>query len=169
MSRRLWVLLVVFGVVALLAGCSSPTLTGAKVKAQDYGPNAQYQVEISLNCTSKQNCTLQNVIGQGKGFGLWLWFALNNDGTGDYAGADCGHNLPGDAPRAGAFGDQGDLTWETQGDNLVIHGVKLFGGTVPAGDIVVPAKLGHYVEDGSQVFVSPPLPVTGTTQIQIAP
>lgn len=168
MSRRLWVLVLAVGVVGLLAGCSTDS-SGAQLKAQDYGKGAQYQVEVSLNCTSKQNCTLQNVIGQGKGFGLWLWFALNADGTGDYAGADCGHNMPGDATRAGAFGDRGDLTWDTDGTNLFIHDVMLFGGSVPAGDIVVPAKLGHYVEDGSQVFVAAPLPITGTTQIQVAP
>lgn len=175
MSRRWWLLAVVVVAVGLLAGCSSSlTDSQAQVKPQDYGSGAQYQVEISLNCTSEQNCILQNVIGQGKGFGVWLWLELNSDQTGDYTGSDCGHNIPGDPSRAGAFPASGDLTWHDDGNgDLVIHGVVLLNGSTPV-TITVPSAIGHYVQDGTQVFdvVSTPikgLVLTGATQIQVAP
>lgn len=180
MSRRLWVLVVsVVGVVGLLAGCST-VQTGAQLKPQDYGKGAQYQVEVSLNCTSLQNCTLQNVIGKGAGFGIWLWLELNGNGKGDYTGADCGHNMPGDPARAGAFAAKGDLTWNKVGDQLVISGVSLLDHTVPV-TITVPSTLGHsnlpngILADGTPVFqvTDSNSPFAGLfrggTQVQVAP
>ena len=182
MSRRTWVLVLAVGIVGLLAGCSSSlTDSQAQLKPQDYGKGAQYQVEISLNCTSAQNCTLQNVIGQGKGFGIWLWLELNGGGTGDYTGSDCGHNLPGDPVKAGAFAASGDLTWTDDGNgHLIISGVTLIGGAAPVR-ITVPSKLGHYMNDGYLADGTPLFQVTdpnspfwgfhfdGSTQLQIAP
>lgn len=171
MSRRWWILVLAVGVVGLLAGCSSSlTDNQAKLKPQDYGAGQQYQVEISLNCTSKQNC-LQAQLPPGVGYGVWLWLELNSDGSGDYTGSDCAHHLGGDT---GAFSAAGDLTWTDDGSgNLVIDGVVLINGAAPVR-ITVPSKLGHHVLDGADVFdvLSGPfagVPLTGTTQVQVAP
>lgn len=191
MSRRWWILVVVVvGALGLLAGCSSPlTDSQAQLKPQDYGKGAQYQVEISLNCTSAENCTVHDLLGNGAGFGVWLWLELNNTVapsgtacpggattcfTGDYTGADCGHHVPGDPAIAGASPASGDLTWIDDGSgDLVIDGVVLLGGAVPV-EITVPSALGHHVLDGTEVFdvVSSPIPglvLTGATQVQVAP
>lgn len=123
-----------------------------------------------MNCTSTHNC-LQADLPPGTGFGVWLWLELNNDHKGDYTGSDCAHHLGG---ATGAFADAGDLTWTTDtAGNLIIRGVVLIGGSAQV-TITVPAKTGHYVEDGSQVFevASSAIGlqgVAGTTQVQVAP
>ncbi len=75
--------------VGMLVGLGlvvAPTTTFA-----DYGSGAVYQIEISANN-----------VGQVPGDGAWIWVALNRDGTGDYAAADCVHTgslgLNGDEP-----------------------------------------------------------------------
>src|ERR1043166_1589699 len=56
--------------------------------AADYGSGAVYQVELSTNSAGRH------------GGGVWLWIGLNADGTGDYAGSDCGHGGEGAALNA---------------------------------------------------------------------
>jgi len=132
-------------------------IAAAPPVAADYSNTAVYQIEISGNFTSPTG-----------GFGVWLWIELNSDGTGDYAGSDCGHSPDG---FSGAAPARGDVRWTSDGTTLTISGVMLFGGTVPF-TIQVPAAFGHYSYDSiSAVFSSPFLPpfIPGSTIVQVAP
>lgn len=150
----------------LLAGCAADSSTapqrapGARA-AHDYGPGAVYQVEISSNIAGKS------------GGGIWLWIELNADGTGDYAGSDCGR---GAAERATS--DKGDITsWSVQDGMLVINGVVLngFGGLPVTITIPLPASgYGHVKTDVISIFPALAdvlgLPSgVGFSQVQVAP
>ncbi|SRR6266568_4244536 len=137
---------------ALLAGAG--TLAAAAPALADYGPGAVYQVELSAN------------VGGPQGGGVWLWFALNSDGTGDYEGSDCGHGL-------GSAHDSGDVTWSIpQGsDQVIITGTTLNGlGGFPA-TVTVPVKTGHYTGTvGSFITLPSFIPAgAGNSQLQVAP
>lgn len=118
-----------------------------------YGPGAAYQVELSAT------------IAGSHGGGVWLWFALHPDGTGDYQGSDCGHG------GAGAAHDHGDVAWALSGRNIVIHGVVLNGlGGFPA-TVTTPAAYGHYTGTvGDYITLPPFIPAAiGNSQLQVAP
>lgn len=124
-----------------------------------YGRGAYRQIELSANLSGS------------KGGGAWLWIELNEDGEGNYSGADCGRGA------AGASSDKGVVEWkevenEAGQTELIITGAKLNGfGGFPT-TITVPAAIGHYTGTlGS--FLTLPLPpfVTeeGNSQVQVAP
>jgi hypothetical protein len=122
-----------------------------------YGKTAVYQVEISANQS----------FASGGGYGVWLWIELDSNGTGDYTGSDCGHNLDGHGS-AGAVSDKGDVTWWTDGTNLYINGVVL-NGVPPSGlpiSITVPAAYGHS-KTSLAAIAGAPLP--GWVQLTVAP
>lgn len=150
----------------LLAGCAAdsstaPTMRAAAAHAtRDYGPGAVYQVEISSNVTGKN------------GGGVWLWIELNADGTGDYAGSDCGRGA------AHASSDRGDITsWSVADGVLTINGVVLngFGGLPVTITIPLPSSgYGHVSTDVVSIF--PDLgtvlglpPGAGFSQVEVAP
>jgi hypothetical protein len=152
---------------AVLSSAAAALLVGGAVAATaapasaDYGPGATYEIEISSNITGPQ------------GGGIWLWLGLHpnagttTSGTGDYAGADCGHGL-------GAKNDRGDVTWTVSGGVLTITGVVLNGLQGLPVTVVVPAAFGHHTEDVVSVFpeLGPVLglpPGVGFTHIQVAP
>ena len=124
------------------------------------GGDAAYQVELSGNVPGKT------------GGGSWFWLELDKDGGGIYAGSDCAHG------GGGASADRGTLSWEQQGDQLVIHGVQS-GGLPPFAyePILVPASFGHYVKTFAQVFPTLTAFLTsvgvdlsgGAVQVQVAP
>jgi hypothetical protein len=146
--------------IAVVAACAAAFAAAASA---DYGPNAYRQIELSNNVPGPQ------------GGGVWLWIELNSNGTGDYAGSDCGHG------GVGAASDKGDVTWQPAGDMIVISGVVLNGlPTDPQhGDfspwhatITVPAQTGHYSTSGVGAYLTLPsfIPASqGFTQIQVAP
>src|ERR1043166_1936529 len=59
--------------IALAASFAAAT---AATAAAEYGAGDVYQIELSMNIPGK------------RGGGVWLWLALNRDGTGDYSGSD---------------------------------------------------------------------------------
>ena len=127
----------------------------------DYGPGAVYQVELSANAPGPGQ--LHGVGGQGGG-GIWLWIELNRDGTGDYAGSDCGHGM-------GAASDRGDVTWHYDGASVVIDGIVLNGlGGFPT-TITVPSAYGHYTGTVGSFLTLPGFlpPFIGRSQLQVAP
>ena len=107
-----------------------------------------------------------------QGGGSWFWLELDRDGGGIYAGSDCAHG------GGGASADRGALTWEQQGDQLVIHGI-VSGGLPPFAyePTLVPATYGHHVETFAQVFPTLTAFLTsvgadvsnGSVQVQVAP
>lgn len=160
-------------VLAVALACSL-TLSSARTAFADYGPGAQYQVEISGNCNGPGSC----VPGVIKGYGIWIWLELNADHTGDYQAADCGHAGPGNVPEVpGAFHDSGDVTWQytNGGSTIEIDGATIFGSEEIPITITVPARLGHYSETFAQVFNIPNLTPDGSgalpgwAQVQVAP
>lgn len=130
----------------------------------DYGPTAVYQIELSANLNGQS----AKILG-GSGGGVWLWIELNSNHTGDYKGADCGHNGGG----AGAASDTGNVTWQDSGGMLTINGVILNGlGGFPS-TVTVPDTFGHYTGTVG-TFLTLPFPpfITsslGTSQAQVAP
>jgi hypothetical protein len=90
-------------VIFITAGTATAALSAPR------GADALYQVEISGNVPGPQ------------GGGSWFWLELDSDGGGIYAGSDCAHG------GGGASADRGALSWEQQGDQLVIHGVVSAG------------------------------------------
>jgi hypothetical protein len=148
--------------VAALAGALM--LTTAGVASADYGQGAVYQIELSAQ-----------VPGAG---GAWLWIALNEDGTGDYAGSDCAGGLNGHQFRGHpvpAASDRGDITgWHYDGDNVVIEGIQLnsFLPLVFYSTITVPRLYGHYIAMGIGAYMTWPFFVdtgAGFSQLQVAP
>jgi hypothetical protein len=149
--------------VALAGGLAVALVTAMAGSAlADYGRGAQYQVELSANAGGP---TQAHGLGGLGGGGVWLWIALNADGTGDYAGSDCGHG-------EGAAADQGDVTWTFSADGrwVVISGVILNGlGGFPT-TITVPSAYGHYTGTvGSFLTLPDFIPgFVGATQLQVA-
>ena len=139
--------------VATMAGSGAALATASPAAA--YGPTQVYSIELSAN------------IPGAHGGGVWLWFGLNSDGSGDYHGADCGHaNAP-------ATSDGGEVTsWEfiNNGQNVEIDGVVLNGLHFTA-TVTVPAAFGHYNGTfGSFITVPPFIPSgAGFSQLQVAP
>ncbi len=141
---------------ALIGGA---TLATASAASADYGQGAVYQIELSANASGPQ------------GGGVWLWFGLNSDGTGDYQGSDCGHG------GVGAVHDGGDVKWAVVGNQVVIRGVVLNGLPGPDGTpgfpatVTVPAAFGHYTGTlGSFITLPPFIPAgIGISQLQVAP
>lgn len=143
-----------------LVPCFAAVGTASAALSAPPGGDAAYQVEISANVPGRN------------GGGSWFWLELDKDGGGIYAGSDCAHGGGGASPTRGA------LTWERQGNQLVIHGVQSSGLPPFAYEpILVPASYGHYVETYAQVF--PTLTAfltsvgvdlsTGSAQVQVAP
>ena len=142
--KRLLLILAVIGALAAL---------GASTASADYGKGAVYEIELSANVSGPQ------------GGGVWLWIELNSNGTGDYAGADCGHG------GAGAASDKGDVTWAPAGDSIVISGVVLKGLDAFPTTITVPATYGHYTGTIGTYLTLPGFipPFVGNSQLQVAP
>ena len=151
----------------LAAAAAVATLVGGVTlatagPASAYGNQQVYQVELSAN-----------ISGSGGG-GVWLWFGLSSDGTGDYHGSDCGHrNGP-------AASDGGEVTWKLINNNqtVEIDGVALNGLPNPAtgkpgfpATVTVPAAFGHYTGTIGSFITLPPFipPNIGNSQLQVAP
>jgi hypothetical protein len=161
---RLKVLLGVLGLL-IVAGVSSIAL-GETGTAQAYGRADQpvAQIEFSGNCNTPTVGVCDAVGGTG---GIWLWIELDADGTGDVAGAACGHTVGGGG--AGAFPIRGDITWSTTTDTsageffgLLDPNGQYYLVTVPqTGDVFVfPQTVGHYSQRFQPGF---------QLQLQIAP
>jgi hypothetical protein len=146
--------------VCALVPCFAAAGTASAAPSTPRGGDAAYQAEISANVPGRD------------GGGSWFWLELDKDGGGIYAGSDCAHG------GGGASSARGTLTWQRQGNQLVIHGVV--SGDLPPfayEPILVPAAYGHYVETFAQVF--PTLTAfltsvgadlsTGSAQVQVAP
>lgn len=138
----------------LVAGVLATAVAGlmAAPALADYGKGAQYQIELSANISGKT------------GGGVWLWITLNSNGTGDYAGSDCGHG------GTGAASDKGDVTWTSSGGSVAISGVTLNGlGGFPI-TVTVPAAYGHYTGTIGSFLTLPGFipPFVGTSQLQVA-
>ncbi|KHL05127.1 hypothetical protein [Sinomonas humi] len=140
--------------VAVAALAAAAFATAAPASAS-YGGKAAYQIALSDNISGKQ------------GGGVWIWWALNSDGTGDYSGSDCGHG------GGGAASDKGDVTWNysTDGTQIIIHGTVLNGLGGYESTVTIPATFGHYTGTDESFLTLPGfLPGgIGNAQLQVSP
>ncbi len=135
----------------LLAVAAVAAFAMAGTASADYGNTAVRQIEISANVPGNQ------------GGGAWLWIELSSNGTGTYAGADCGRGAP------GASSDKGDVTWTSNGTTISISGVVFNGfGGLPV-PVTVPWKTGHYAGTIQSDFPSLVFLPPGFSQTTVAP
>ena len=168
-------------VCAVAALAAAMLLATAKVaSANGYQGGALYQIELVAG---------DNGTDHGQGGGIWLWFALNPDGTVDYSGSDC-LEQGGRFGLHGAYPDRGDATWSHTGactldgvsyaDCITIPDVYLVGISIGNGfpvyvTVTVPSQYGHYMGTiGTFLTFNPPVfgppPIShGTSVVQVAP
>ncbi len=112
------------------------------------------QIELSANCNNPGYSLCSDVVGTG---GIWFWIEIDANGTGDIAGAGCGHIVGGGGPgTAGAESIRGDIQWEYSSlENGLAAGAQFFGTmdpsdqyylvTTPDGEEwLFPTTTGHY-------------------------
>ena len=101
---RVWSTLAIAAMLAALGVAASAGSAAAYGRADH--PLAQ--IELSANCN---NPTVQLCYPPPVGFGLggvWLWIEIDAGGSGDIAGAGCGHIR---GVGGGADSIRGDITW----------------------------------------------------------
>jgi hypothetical protein len=150
--------LVTLAALACLLACAA----FAGTARADYGPGAQYQVEISANPP---------------GVGFWIWAELGPGQASDYQETDCIHLGGGHATDAAAH-DSGEVdSWTVANGMLTMNGVKIIGGAAKA-NISVPVSagvLGHSnamtltVTQEVEPFFPLNVPITFPAQVQVAP
>lgn len=130
--------------VALLVSASlGASATGAAAYGNADQPLAQ--IEFSGNCNNS-SYSLCQLVGLG---GIWLWIEIDSGGSGDVAGAGCGH-IRGVGGGAGPI--VGDITWtKSTGvpagafaagfDPTNTYYVVPFG---PGEGFAFPVTVGHY-------------------------
>jgi hypothetical protein len=131
----------------VLAAATLGATTGA-VAAYGRADQPLAQIEFSANCN---NPSFPLCAPPPAGFGLggvWLWIEIDTGGTGDIAGAGCGHDragsggagsIRGEIKWTGSTGPQG-IAFATDPHNLY-YNVNLGDGGPP---ISFPQTVGHY-------------------------
>ena len=151
-------------VAASLLAVGALGATTGGVAAYGHADQPLAQIEFSGNCN---NPSFPLCAPPPNGFGLggiWVWIEIDANGTGDIAGADCGHDRAGSG---GAGSIRGEVTWwpstGPQGEafavdpNNLYYNVSLGHGGPP---LSFPRTVGHYS------FA--PAPAV-TLQLQVAP
>ncbi|HEX6030550.1 MAG TPA: hypothetical protein VFY90_03895 [Tepidiformaceae bacterium] len=149
--------------ILIAAGLLMSVALGVGVRTGDahaYGHADQplAQIELSGNCTNPSfPLCAPPPDGVGTG-GIWFWIEIDANGTGDIAGAGCGHTVGGIGGPGGAGGGpiKGDVTWSST-DLLsgTAAGGQFFGTidpndsyylvTIPDGEkFLFPTTQGHY-------------------------
>jgi hypothetical protein len=147
-------LLPLAGLAMLLAGAG---LASSAATASAYGSADQpvAQVEVSANCDNASFWLCQpSAVGTG---GIWYWVELDANGTGDLAGAVCGHTVggAGGPGGAGAGSIKGPASWsyttlESAPSNAIFFGTldphdRYYLVTLPIGEQwLIPTTTGHY-------------------------
>ena len=112
---RLRVLLAASALVAMALG-----VTTGGVAAYGRADRPLAQIEFSANCNNPSYPLCSPPPG-GVGLGgIWFWIEIDADGTGDIAGASCGHDRAG---LGGAESIRGEISWT---GSVVPQGVALF-------------------------------------------
>jgi hypothetical protein len=123
-------------------------LTSGGVAAYGRADHPLAQIEFSGNCN---NPSFPLCAPPPAGFGLggiWLWIEIDAGGTGDVAGAGCGHDRAG---HGGAGSIRGEITWwgsvGPQGESFFVDPNNLYYN-VSLGDggppLSFPQTVGHY-------------------------
>jgi len=128
---------------------SAAALGASSVFAYGHADQPLAQVEISGNCNNP-SFPLCAAPPEGVGLGgIWVWVEIDANGTGDVAGAGCGHNIGG--PRGGAESIRGEIAWSySSAENLPPEAQVFFADPtdtyywIPALGFAVPVTQGHY-------------------------
>jgi hypothetical protein len=127
----------------------------------DYGPLAEYQVAISMNCNNPSFC------GSDLG-GFWGWAVFNTDGTADAELTGCGHLAGGPGGGGGGaehfsadvdswyIGQNGNFWVDDETDTYVGHGRPVTVSVPGPQDTGIPAAPGHYNTSELLGFTPPP-------------
>jgi hypothetical protein len=137
--------------VVLAAGALAAVALGATtggVAAYGRAEHPLAQIEFSGNCNNP-NFPLCAPPPAGFGLGgIWLWIEIDQGGTGDVAGAGCGHDRAG---HGGAGPIRGEITWwgstGPQGEFFALDPHNLYYNVViPGGGppLSFPQTVGHY-------------------------
>jgi hypothetical protein len=139
-----------FRIIVLGAALAIATLgvSASGVSAYGAADHPLAQIEFSANCN---NPSFPLCAPPPAGFGLggvWMWIEIDANGTGDIAGAGCGHDRAGSG---GAGSIRGDITWwgstGPQGIAFAVDPHNLYYN-VSLGDggppISFPQTVGHY-------------------------
>jgi hypothetical protein len=147
----------------LMGASTASSVTGAAAYGSQDQPLAQIELSGNCNNPSYPLCAPPPA-GVGLG-GIWLWIEIDSNGTGDVAGAGCGH-IRGVGGGAGPI--LGDITWTRS--TGVPAGAEAFAidptntyYVVPFGPgevFAFPVTVGHYPFS--------PVPAV-TVQLQVAP
>jgi hypothetical protein len=135
-------------VLAAMLATASLIATASSVGAYGKADQPLAQIEFSGNCN---NPSFPLCFPPPNGFGLggiWLWIEIDANGTGDIAGAGCGHDRAG---TGGAGSIRGEITWwpsvGAQGavffldPNNRYYNVNIGDGGPP---LSFPQTIGHY-------------------------
>jgi len=123
-------------------------LTTGGVAAYGRADHPLAQIEFSGNCNNPDfPLCAPPPAGFGLG-GIWLWIEIDAGGTGDVAGAGCGHDRAG---HGGAGSIRGEITWwgsvGPQGESFFVDPNNLYYN-VSLGDggppLSFPQTVGHY-------------------------
>jgi hypothetical protein len=145
---------------------AAAVVTTGGVAAYGRADHPRAQIELSGNCNNPDFplCFPPEAGGFGLG-GIWLWIEIDAGGTGDVAGAGCGHvrgvgggagPIRGDITWTGTVGPEGVLFFVTDPNNLY------YNISIPGEPFVIalPQTIGHYSFK--------PAPAV-TFQLQVAP
>jgi hypothetical protein len=146
---------------SLLAVATLGASTGG-VAAYGHAEQPLAQIEFSGNCN---NPDFPLCFPPPNGFGLggvWFWIEIDAGGTGDIAGAGCGHDRAGSG---GAGPIKGEISWTGGAANGAVFFAdpnnKYYNVTIPDGTVFsFPQTQGHYSFK--------PAPAV-TIQLQVAP
>jgi hypothetical protein len=138
--------------------------TGGGVAAYGKADQPLAQLELSANCNDPTFGLCQQV-GLG---GIWFWIEIDANGTGDIAGAGCGHDRAGSG---GASPIRGEITWTSGSAADVLGAGGFLFGVDPSNSYYIiqfapgevfgfPKTVGHYSFH--------PVPAV-TIQLQVAP
>lgn len=169
MSHRLKLLVTpVLAIILVATGFAFQVSTALAYGAADQ-PLAQ--IESSINCNDPDNAFCEGDAGGG-----WFWFEIDANGTGDIAGAFCGHTVGGvDEPGGtGAIPVRQEISWKYSNlSDGVAGGAEFFaedpndsyyliiievGGEVEKA--LFPTTIGHYSYHPAPGIVS---------ELQVAP
>jgi hypothetical protein len=150
LMRKMFVLV---AVVAVVAAAVAALGTG-KALAYGHADHPVAQLTLSANCDNPSfPLCAPPPDGVGLG-GIWAWIEVDQGGTGDMTGAECGHTVHGGGPGSAGAGPLGpsDITWETVSAADIPSGFFQLG-TDPndqyyivneLGPFAFPVTTGHY-------------------------
>ena len=165
--------------LASTVGVIAAMMLGGTVLAYGKADQPLAQIEFSGNCTNPDfPFCAPPPDGVGTG-GIWYWIEIDAGGTGDIAGAGCGHTVGGVGGPGGAGADsiKGEISWTYSTAEDAPANAQTFPGLQDPGDQYYLVTLPPDPTGSSEMFLIPTTtghysfsPIHGVTlQLQVAP